>query len=164
MNRSPGMMLISTLLISALLVVLGMAYVGKRADQLKANFRTQESCRALEMARAGLESVRVKLDKDPEFPPVSQPGQVFSYSEPVYDLDETALLGRYEVTIDGHYLIAPYQLLRVRVLGTVEANGLVTAKRTILGEFDMAKYLRTNHSLPNPHYYDLVNFQDMGSL
>jgi len=89
MNRSsPGVMLISTLLISALLVVLGMAYLGKRADQLKANFRVQESCRALEMARAGLESVRVKLDKDPEFPPVSQLGRpVFSYSEPVYDLD-----------------------------------------------------------------------------
>lgn len=160
-----GAVLIAALLLSTLLMVLGMAYLGRRSDQMKGYFRAQESERALQLALAGLETVRVKLDRDPDYPPVQELGRkVFAYSEPVLDLDGVTRLGSYEVTLDGHYLIAPYQVLRVRVLGSLEVDGAVSARRVVLAEFDLAEKLRSNSTLPNPRLMDLINFQDMGSL
>ncbi len=146
-------MLIASLLVGTLLLVLGLAYLGKRADQMRAASRDQEATRALQIALAGLESVRVKLDFDPEFPP-TQNGQ-FAYSENVTDLDGLTLLGSYDIVVDAYFNAGPYRLLRVTSEGLVIENGQVLARRTVLGEFDMSQ--------SRGRYYDLVNFQDLGS-
>lgn len=155
-------MLIATLLISTILLILGLAYLGRRANQVKFALAEQESTRALELALAGLETVRVKLDKDPQFPPLEPLGRkIYSYSEFIYDLDEVSLIGRYEVTLDGQYLVPPYRILRVKVVGELADE---VARRVILAEFDMSPTLRHDAATENPRYFDMVNFQDMGSL
>lgn len=162
--RRRGILMVAALMLSVLILILGMAYLGQRGDQMRAAYRDQEALRALQIAMAGLEDARVKLDHDPRFPPVGLGDQkVFAYSEPVLDLDGVTRLGTYEVTLDASWMQAPYGLLRVESLGRVEDAAGVRAQRKVLGEFDLSEVVRGTLN-PNPRSFDLVNFQDLGAF
>ncbi|MEW6279389.1 MAG: hypothetical protein AB1758_12240 [Candidatus Eremiobacterota bacterium] len=154
-------------MICVIIGILGMAFLGKRAGQYRAVLLETESARAYELAMAGLESVRVKLNKDLSFPPVGEADQdVYSYTESVYDLDGTTLLGSYEVAVDSTWcgVDSPYRVLRVRVTGNAMAASQVTASRELLAEFDMRPGIPGPPPGPNPNYTKIINLQDSGSL
>lgn len=150
------MILIVVLLISGIMVVLGMCYLSKRGTQLRTASYELESAQAYEVAAAGMESARVKLLKDDYFPPVGESDQkIFSYTENVYDLDGTTLLGYYQVTVDSTWLGDPINALRVVATGIVIRNGQV-GQRTLMGELDLQD--------ASPTQYRFVNWQDLGAL
>ena len=141
----------------AVMVVLGMCFLGKRSTQLRTAQFEAESAQAYEAAAAGMESARVKLLKDDHFPPVGESDQkIFSYTENVYDIDGTTLVGYYQVTVDSTWLAKPYQALRVVSTGLVIRTGQVVGQRTLMGELDLRD--------GSPTRYRFVNWQDLGSL
>ena len=98
------MVLVAVLLILALLVIFGLVMLSKESAHFEAARRDAFSAQAFELAMAGLEDARVKLDKDYHFPRSNGSEQVLlSYSEVVYDLDEVTELGSYRVTIDQRW-------------------------------------------------------------
>ena len=88
-----GSVLITALLLVAVITVLALALLAKNTLQYTGAERQAASVRAYQMALAGLEDVRVKLDLDTNYPPLSDPEQTyFSYTETVLDLALAATL------------------------------------------------------------------------
>ncbi|MFN8608412.1 MAG: hypothetical protein U0931_12820 [Vulcanimicrobiota bacterium] len=98
-----GFVLIFSLLLLLLLALGGMILLGQRAAQYRASVLASKTAVARALAQAGLEDARVKLEKDLNFPPPGDQNQVvFSYDEPVTDLDGK-LVGYYFVTVDSRH-------------------------------------------------------------
>lgn len=151
------MILVIVLLVTSVMVVLGMCYLSKRSNQLRTAQFELESAQAYEAAAAGMESARVKLLKDDHFPPIGESdNKIFSYTENVYDMDGTTLVGYYQVTVDSTWLGDPFNALRVVSTGLVVRNGQVVGQRTLMGELDLRDGV--------PTQYHFVNWQDLGSL
>ncbi|MFN8611721.1 MAG: hypothetical protein U0931_29520, partial [Vulcanimicrobiota bacterium] len=111
------------------------------------------------IAQAGFEDARVKLQKDPLFPPPSDPAQrSFCYSERYLDLDGLTVIGQYSVTIDTQHNQNPWFITKVTSVGEVLQGGTtVVARRSVYGEFRTSPY-------DGPHYGEMVNFRDEGGL
>ncbi len=66
-----------------------------------------------------MEDARIKLDKDPSFPPSGGLDQfVYSYSENLLDTSGN-LVGFYEVQINSTHRVYPFGVLKIRSIGRV---------------------------------------------
>lgn len=100
-------MVMLVMLLSLLLFVMGMGFLGKRSAQYSGAISRMKAAQARALAQAGLEDARVKLEKDLFFPPPGDRDQtLFSYTEEVKD-DAGAIVGYYTVTLDSRYRHAP---------------------------------------------------------
>lgn len=160
-----GVVLVAVLLILALLVIFGLVMLSKESAHFEAARRDAFSAQAFELAMAGLEDARVKLDKDYHFPRSNGSEQVLlSYSEVVYDLDEVTELGSYRVTIDQRWQNENYQVLRITSVGYAGPASQIKANRRLVVYLDTAAELRGAPGTPNPNYFEFINFEDRGSL
>lgn len=104
------------------MLMIGMGLVGSEASRYRAAMRTSESVQARQLALAGLEDARIKMELDVNFPPPPETGPVtgagsgsgsvyaagpdatqplFTYSEGVTIPGLKPVNGSYMVTIDS---------------------------------------------------------------
>ncbi len=134
-GRRPGFIMIAALLITVILVVAGMAYLGSRVAQYRGAAKGLEAAQARALARAGIEDARVKLEKDYRFPPQSAYDQpVFTYSEDVRD--GGTVIGSYTVSIDEMHRSSPFFVLRITSVGVVGNRTSPSAQATIRADLD----------------------------
>ncbi len=106
MSRRRGVLYVSVLMLTMMLLVLGMAFLSGQGPEAQRGRDAEDAAQAQELARAGIEDARIKLANDIEFPPVGVDQLVFSYTELVDGL------GSFRVHIDSanrrkpHYLYA----------------------------------------------------------
>jgi hypothetical protein len=164
-RTSRGFLLVFALLVLVLLFTLGLGFVGKQADTYRAASKTVDAAVAMECAMAGLEDARVKLMKNLRFPPPGDDDQViFSYTEILFDLDETTPIGSYTVTIDRRWEADPYEILVVEVVALAgDPAEPPRARRRLSVEVDLSP---TNRGFLGPaaNRGRFMNFQDHGSL
>ncbi len=157
-----GALLPIVLLVSALLLVVGLAYLGTRARLYQSATQSVAAAQARGLALAGLEDARAKLSKDLTFPPAGALGQeIFTYSEDVTD-STGELLGTYTVTVDMTHRAPPYQVVGVTSVGRVGPRGRPVAERVLKAEWDGAPFNRVSGA-PNPNLGRWMRFDDLGS-
>ena len=165
-----GFMLVSVLLITVILMTLGMTFLGKRSLQYRRAALFEAAAQARAFAESGLEDALIKFRWDLEYPPLSKEQNAFTYND-----DFTAggtRIGGYKVTLDGAKRFAPYSIWIITSVGDAGDNpNSPVALRTLQLEFDVSKFLRTDHTIHppsdpagNPYYYDVINFRDLGGL
>ena len=148
-----GMVLVVVLLLSIVMAIMGMAFIGSRALLYQESSRIGEQALAKAFAESGLEDARVKLDKDPDFPPPGREEQnSFSYSEDMSDLSGN-FLGYYEVTIDTTYAVEPYSILRITSVGRVGPRDKPRGQHVLRAELDIAQTDRSDPNLLNPRNF-----------
>ena len=151
--RSRGSALIGVLLVLSLLLVMGVGLLSQKANQYEEMRRANDSARARALAQAGLVDARLKLSKDLTFPPLRPSGDAqFTYSEDL--LDSGGLpAGSFTVIVDSTKNQPPFQVIRVTSIGLAGERTNPSARYFIYSELDVAKFLRSDDTTPNPNYY-----------
>ena len=131
-------MLMVALFIVVLMVVLGFAFLTSSSGRYAAATRMLASAQARALAEAGMEDVRLKLQRDWNFPPSSSLDQTqFGYSEEVRELGTSRRVGSYQVRVDFAHQAPPYGVIRVWSTGTLGQDPrLPYVNYTIYAEFD----------------------------
>lgn len=158
MKNQPAFMLIVVLLVAALVMTLGLGYLSGNSPRYNASVYAKSSAQAKALAEAGLEDARVKLQKDPRFPPIGDATQTtFAYRETLQDLDGQ-LAGSYVVTLDWTYLVAPYYVVVVTSQGLVGPDPAKPTGNCVLhAEFDL-RAIRSPDTKRDADYGRILNF------
>lgn len=160
--RRRGSTLVLVLLVSVVLLVLGLGFLGKQAEQYSGARSVEEAAQARSLALAGLEGARARLSKDLSFPPPGDVDQrIFEYSETFTDLAD-APVGTCVVRVDLTYADPPYLLLRLESTGLLGPADKPTARRQLTAEVDLSPAVRGAGGI-NPNYWQIVNWIDQGS-
>ncbi len=116
-SKSRGAVLIAALLISMVLLLVGLGFLGQRRGQYQAAREAINRCRAEALSDAGLQDALGKLAKDYAFPPLHSADQSdFVYSETLKNSAGESV-GTYSVTITIRYRRPPYNVVRVTSRG-----------------------------------------------
>jgi len=106
--RNRGILLITALLVSIILLLVGMGLIGSQSSRYEAAKQYSYTAQSRQLALAGLEDARSKLELDMNFPPDPGPGQEsFSYSETLVPATATSSQGTYTVVVDMTYSVDP---------------------------------------------------------
>lgn len=165
-SRSKGAVLVFALLLSTLLLILGVGFIAQRGLEYGSVSELQDRAQARELAMAGMEDARVKLEKDPFFPPVGGFGQsTFTYSEDVLDPDTNRMVGLFTVTVDLSRREEPYRIIRVQAIGqAVERRAPDAPPRStyrIYAEIDVASNERGGAlGVANPRLYQYIEWKE----
>ena len=172
-----GIMLVTTLLLSLILLVMGITLLSIRASQVKRTSVSQYAVQARHIAEAGMEDARIKLQKCVDFPSGVESQKVFSYREEVNDFDGNPI-GVYRVSIniqnreDKKY----FQVESVGISGLIienpkeeekkelvkmGANGVVYIKP--MAKRIISAIMITDDPLINSNAYKYINYWDSGS-
>jgi Tfp pilus assembly protein PilX len=147
-------------MLSIVMLLLGLGFLNRRVSQYRGAYQTTYSVMALQLAKAGLEEARVKLEKSLDFPPQSGLDQkAFSYTEVL-----TPDLESYTVTVDLSLKDQPFTIVRITSVGTSGPINQPRARRMLRAELDCSPQLRSDPALTNPDYFQFVHWQDAGSL
>ena len=160
MGRRRGFLLIMCLLMASLVLVMGMGFLSGGSPRYNGAIQARTAAQARALADAGMEDARVKMQKDPLFPPPGDSGQtIFCYRENVTDITNTTVVGAYVVTVDTTYLKPPYCVALVTSQGLFGVNPASPEGSYVLhAEFDMHPI---NPAAPNPrdpNYARIVNW------
>ena len=110
--RKRGFLLITALLIIIILMLIGMGFLGSQAARYRAALRSAESSQARQLALAGLEDARIKMELDENFPPKGALNQdTFSYSEKLTITSTPSVNGTYTVIINATFATDPAAVL-----------------------------------------------------
>jgi hypothetical protein len=149
-------MLITCLMLSVLLIVMVLGMLGSRGPQHEASVANRLHLQALAIAEAGLDDCRVKLGKDVRFPPPPTPDEpYFSYSEAVYDVDDS-IVGSFQIKIDQELNQAPFFVYRITSLGVLGDTQRPLAQSRLYQEVDSCPYNRTDPALPNLRRFQVL--------
>lgn len=157
-----GFLLVLALFMVTFISVLALAFLGSAPlgyrTALSGTFEQQSRW----LARAGIEDARLKLERDPFFPPPQgDEGKFFSYSEELQELGGAGTVGTFDVVIDQSCAEPPYALVRIYSTGRLVRRG-EEVRKTICAEIDVsAKDRRAGHeSEDNPNLYRIVNWNE----
>ncbi len=165
MRDRRGAALLMVLFLLLVMVVLGMAFLGKQALNYRSSTQSALSQQALGLAWSGLERCRARLNKDASFPPRLAEDQLyFSYTEVLYDLDGVTPLGDCTVTIDRRWQTPPTSILEITSEARLKRGTEILAIRALRAELDVATTSRTAFNTDNPTLWRYLNWTDMGSL
>ena len=160
--RRKAFILILALFIVTFISVLALAFLG--AGPM--NYRTAMSVTLEQqvhwLAQSGIEDARIKLQRDPDFPPsMGDEGLYFSYSEQISDLGGTSPIGSFEVTVDKSHAKDPYYLVILNSTGRLSRQGQ-EMKSSIRAEVDISPSdRRSGHEdEDNPNFYKIVNWSE----
>ena len=135
-----GFLLITALLISVVLLLLGKGFLGSQADRYRGVKRAGETTQARALAMAGLEDARLKIQNDLRFPPPMAAGQsTFSYGETLQVGDPPQRLdGNYAVVIETAYRNdVNFEVLLITSTGSLGDPNSPTAQYQIKAEMSM---------------------------
>ncbi len=156
-----GFILILSLFLCLLFFVVGIAYLSLKANQYRSANESQRALQAKGVAEAGLEDLRIKLQRDGQFPPPIGGSDQYGYREQL--VVGGKLRGTYSVTLDNSYALPPYQLLIATVTGEVgESTQDSVSRRSFRVEIDLAPFLRSDPDTVNPRYRQILSLQDLG--
>lgn len=151
-------LLVASLLITTILLIIGYGLMSTQSARYRGMARAVEAAQAFQLAQAGLEDVRFKLEADQDFPPHPATDQkVFNYAEDVFDNGQ--LIGSYEVSVDTFYDRPPWQLVQVTCTGTVGPKENPVSQRKFRA--DLRHVAGTSAATTT---WGWVKFEDMGSL
>lgn len=164
MNRRRGFLVITGLLVCIILLLMGMGLLSSQASRYSSSLRSAESSQARQLALAGLEDARIKLELDQQFPPPPAPGQpVFSYSEQVQiPATPAPVNGTYTVTIDQTYKPAPDEVLLITSIGAVGPIEQPIAQYRLTAELDLKEGGRPTNGqgIPQNRHFRYTHIQD----
>lgn len=151
-----GVLLILVLILVSTMFILAAGFLSVKTREREALMQSKDSFQAYQLAYSGLETVRVRLQNDYNFPPATMGPlqEVFKFTENVENYDGTEVLGQYQIFCDRRWVDAPYQVLRVTSVGQVGDRDGNPVRHRIIAEFDM----RAGHK------GDLINLIDLGSF
>jgi type II secretory pathway pseudopilin PulG len=130
-----GSVLVGVLLLSVVFLLAGIALTTQQRSRYAAVVAEAATLQALSLAESGLEDARIKLEKDPGFPPRGGPEQqTFTYTEEIRSTSGQPV-GSYTVTVDSTYLRGPFEFYLVRSVGTTDSTRV---KQTLTAEIDVA--------------------------
>lgn len=154
--RRRGMLLVLVLILIGTMFVLAAGFLSTKTREREAVMQSRDSFQAQQLAMAGLETVRVRLQNDYNFPPATMGPlqEIFKFTETVMDYDNTEIVGRYQIFCDRRWVDAPYQVLRVTSVGQVGDEDGNPVRHRIIGEFSMVPGQKG----------DLINFIDLGAF
>lgn len=163
--RRRGFMLIVALFLMVIVVVMGMAFLSTRGLRYTEATRSVAYRKALALARGGLEDARVKLEKDPRFPPPGGLEQtVFTYQEEVTALANGPRVGLYTVTVDTTWRKEPYGVILLTARGQVGDRDWPEATATVRAEIDVWATSRLTGTGVNPNLYRVIRWSEEGNL
>jgi hypothetical protein len=147
--------LLLVLILVATLFIMAAGFLTTRTREREVVKASRDAFQAHQLAYSGLETVRVRMLNDFDFPPLREASQeVFKFSEVVMDYDGTNEVGRYQIFCDRRWSDTPYFLLRVTSVGQVgDADGN-PVRHKMIGEFDMRPGFKG----------DMINLIDLGSF
>jgi len=152
MSRRRGILMITALMVAVVLLLIGMGLLGSQASRYEAALQSSRSAQARQLALAGLEDARIKLELDLNFPPPPGPGQSeFSYSEALAT-DPPSFQGTYSVLVDltyGNDSTFPSRYITVTSVGTVGDPIKPTAQYKLRAEIDTWNPADVGSSRPN---------------
>lgn len=187
-RRDRGSALVAALLLSALLLIMGMASLALRSREIEQVRIGRDGLQAKLLAEMGVEEALVKLSKDLRFPPDLGGRKVFGYSEVLYDAG--GRVGSYTVRVDvgdrveqeSAYQDPDFWTLRITSWGHVERQAEVrqamwvpVATHRIVAELDMSPKDRSKAAAgaesprtatlespyyTNPNYFRLIRWED----
>lgn len=132
-----GAALLAALLLSTVLLLVGMGFLGQRRGEYTAALEHVRRSQAGALADAGLQDALGKLAKDVGFPPLRSDDQgSFVYSEELFNADGESV-GFFQVTVDVRYQFRPYRILRIISRGMVGDRKNPTATVTRKAEIDI---------------------------
>jgi Tfp pilus assembly protein PilX len=149
-HRRYGSTLVAALLVSVVLLIAGLGFLGQRAAQNRAVNASILKLRSRALAEAGLQDALQKLSKDGQFPPLYANQQ----SEFTY-LETVAGVGNYTVTVDITHRQPPYSVIRLTSTGRVGTPDTPQSDTQLSGELDVAPLTRGT-SNPNPNFFRLL--------
>lgn len=161
--RRRGFLLITSLMITVILLLLGMGLLGSQSSRYEASKQTAYSSQARQLAIAGLEDARVKLELDVNFPPPAGPGQLkFSYSESLDLPYADPVTGTYTVTIDMTHATDAGAHIIVTSIGSVGPPTAPIGQYRLRGEIDNAPSGRPPNaqSIQRNRFFRYTHIQD----
>lgn len=165
MSRRRGFLLVLCLLTATLVLLLGLGFLNGAAPRYSAAFQTRMAAQARNLAMAGMEDARVKLQKDPLFPPPTardDRGQrLYTYAESLTDAGGNAV-GSYVVTVDSSFSQPPCSVLVVKSRGLAGQNPASPAASYVLqAEFDVRPAGAAAHDR-DANFARIVNWWEEG--
>ena len=162
-----GMLLIVALLVLGVALLAGMGLMTSQVSNYRGVQSAEDAAMALCLAQAGLEDARLKLERDPLFPPRGdgnlmdpdigdkpQEQSLFTYSEDYFV--EGKKIGSYRVSIDMSF--APrYQFVRVISNGLMGLSEAPTAQRVLKLDLDISTTRNTTTFQP-------IKIEDLSGL
>lgn len=189
--RPRGSTLVTVLLLSAVLILMGMSAVYTQSRNYVVNHLEREEAQAGLLAQAGLDEALLKWSKDLRFPPLPHDRKTLGSSERVYDPQSGVLLGGWTVTWDlsrkgppapgldpAEAAIYDYPWYTVRISSEgylVDEDGEVTSRRRVYAELDVSPKSRGSDFAPgdavptrtgyytNPNFLRLVRLEAEGA-
>lgn len=146
MRSRRGILLVTALMVCIVLLLVGMGLLGSQASRYEAARQSTYISQARQLALAGLEDARVKLEMDINFPPPPGPQQdLFSYSETLVTAPDPNHWGTYTVVVDMTYAtdilyppptVATGHYIAVTSVGTVGPTVKPIAQYRLRAEID----------------------------
>ena len=132
--KKRGILLVTALMVTVVLLLIGMGLLGSQSSRYEAAKQSSYISQARQLALAGLEDARMKLELDINFPPPPGPEQTaFSYSE---TLITTPYQGTYSVLVDMTYATDTASYIVINSVGTVGSPTEPTAQYRLRAELD----------------------------
>lgn len=155
-GQPKGVLLVLVLILVSTMFILAAGFLTMKTREREAVVQSRDSFQAQQLAFSGLETVRVRLQNDYNFPPSSMGPlqEVFKFTETVMNFDDTKELGRYQIFCDRRWIDVPYQILRVTSIGQVGDEDGNPVRHRIIAEFNMVEGKKG----------DLINLIDLGSF
>lgn len=155
-KRKRGVLLVLVLILVATMFILAAGFLSIKTRERQTLMQSRDSFQAQQLAYAGLETVRVRLQNDFNFPPATMGPlqEVFKFTETVMNFDETEELGRYQIFCDRRWVDAPFEVLRVTAIGQVGDEDGNPVRHRIIAEFDMRVGQKG----------DMINLIDLGAF
>jgi len=155
MRKVRAFLLIMVLLLGLLLVTMGLGLLGSRVNQYRSTTQAVLAAEARQLARAGLEDARTKLNRDIRFPPTAGAGQTsFSYSEDYLDCNNNPR-GSYQIELDYRYTAPPHSVLAISSTGLVGPRANPSASHTYRIYLDLLVGSAT--------YFQVIRWEDLGT-
>lgn len=154
--RQRGVLLVLVLILVSTMFILAAGFLSTKTREREALIQSRDSFQAQQLAYAGIETVRVRLQNDYNFPPATMGPlqEVFKFTETVMDYDGTTELGRYQIFCDRRWVDAPYEVLRVTAIGQVGDEDGNPVRHRLIAEFEMRAGEKG----------DMINLIDLGSF
>lgn len=151
-----GVLLVLVLILISTMFVLAAGFLSTKTRERQAVALARDTFQAQQLAFAGLESVRVRMLNDFNFPPTTMgPAQeVFKFTEEVQNYDGTDVLGKYQIFCDRRWIDPPFYLLQVTAVGQVGDEDGNPVRHKVMAEYSMEPGQKGT----------LLNLLDMGSL
>ena len=156
--------LIVALFVVTFISMVAFAFLNSSSLELSTAMSVGLEQQALLLAQSGIADARVKLERDPLFPPpIGDDGTFFSYSEEVSDLAGGPVIGTFDVIVDHSYAEEPYYLVRLTSIGRLFRQNQ-EIKKSVQAEIDVSPTdRRSGHTTEvNPNLYKIVNWSEEG--